>query len=182
MTYIRRKYSNKKVNAAKEKISFELSLKEFILLMVDAGITVVDLGVKGYHLSRYNDSGSYSYTNCRFVPYYVNFSEKKISEKARRSSRKNILRHNVSLSKEEYVQRGLKAAATRKIRGTCTGGHNRLSSDIINERLTSIKNSDIDLTRYGWVNKVSKLLGISHTQVRRFMNLYYKEAYYRRKK
>jgi hypothetical protein len=38
------------------------------------------------------------------------------------------------------------------------------------------------LTKYGWVDKVSKLWNCSHTQVKRYMNKYLKEyEVYRRK-
>jgi len=30
----------------------------------------------------------------------------------------------------------------------------------------------IDLNKYGWMNEASKLLGISHSSVRRFVNRY----------
>jgi hypothetical protein len=40
---------------------------------------------------------------------------------------------------------------------------------IIDERIELIKNSNIDFQVYGWVGKVGTLLGVSPTQVRRWM-------------
>lgn len=51
--------------------------------------------------------------------------------------------------------------------GDVYGGHNKLSENNIKDRLSKIK--DIDLMSYGWVGKVSKRLGITHTQVKRFI-------------
>jgi hypothetical protein len=58
------------------------------------------------------------------------------------------------------------------------GGSNKLTEDVINTRLELIK--DIDLTKYGWVKIVSKKLNLTHTQVRRFVEKYYKGDYYKR--
>jgi hypothetical protein len=34
--------------------------------------------------------------------------------------------------------------------------------------------------KFGWVDKVSTILKISHTQVKRFIKKYYKDKYYQR--
>lgn len=47
----------------------------------------------------------------------------------------------------------------------------------IKERLNIILNSNIDYTSFGWVVKLSNLLGISHTQVRRFIKKYIPDFY-----
>ena len=62
--------------------------------------------------------------------------------------------------------------------GDTYGGFNKLTDDIINERLEKIK--DIDLMKFGWVTKVSKKLDITHTQVKRFIDKYYTGDVYRR--
>ena len=59
------------------------------------------------------------------------------------------------------------------------GGHNVFEENEINERLEKIK--DIDLNKVGWVKKVSKVLELSHTQVKRFIKKYYMGKYYQRK-
>jgi hypothetical protein len=56
--------------------------------------------------------------------------------------------------------------------------HNRLSQEMIDYRLNLI--SFIDLTKFGWVNKVAECLGVSHTQARRFVNKYYSGKIYTR--
>jgi very-short-patch-repair endonuclease len=47
----------------------------------------------------------------------------------------------------------------------------------IKERKQIILNSGIDFTKFGWVDKVSKLLGISHSQVKRWMEKYMEDFY-----
>jgi len=52
-------------------------------------------------------------------------------------------------------------------------------SDIeITKRLESLK--QIDLTKFGWVKKASEIIGISHTQTKRFIKRYYKGEYFER--
>lgn len=58
------------------------------------------------------------------------------------------------------------------------GGRNKLSNDEIDNRFKLIE--DIDLTKFGWVKKVSDKLEISHTQVKRFVDKYYNGEIYRR--
>jgi len=47
----------------------------------------------------------------------------------------------------------------------------------INSRKNKILNSNINFKKYGWVEQVKNILGISHTQVKRFMKKYLKEFY-----
>lgn len=63
--------------------------------------------------------------------------------------------------------------------GEMFGGRNKLSETEIKRRLELIK--DIDLTKFGWVSKVSKTLSITHAQTKRFIEKYYKGNFYRRK-
>lgn len=54
----------------------------------------------------------------------------------------------------------------------------------IEKRINRIKNSNIDFSKFGWVKEVAVLENISHTQVKRFMELYMKDFYdtcYKRK-
>lgn len=48
-----------------------------------------------------------------------------------------------------------------------------LSQEEINSRIESVINSKINLQKFGWVNKVAALWGVSHTQVRRFFKTYW---------
>lgn len=65
-----------------------------------------------------------------------------------------------------------------KSMGQKFGGRNKLTNKQINERLNLIK--EFDLTKYGWVNKVSKTLNLTHTQTKRFIDSYYEGEIYRR--
>lgn len=70
--------------------------------------------------------------------------------------------------------------AIGKYMGSNFGGSNKLTIEEIESRIEKIK--DIDLMKFGWVNKVSEKLNITHTQVKRFMKKYYKGEVYTRKK
>ena len=91
---LKQKFWNKRVNAKAEGIGFELTLDDFVSLMKEANITVDDLHIKGYHLSRKNDEGPYKMGNCSFKYYLDNYAEKKISDKARNASSENMKKLN----------------------------------------------------------------------------------------
>lgn len=59
------------------------------------------------------------------------------------------------------------------------GGYNALTPEEVGQRLKAIE--DIDLTVQGWVKKVSDRLGLSHTQVRRFIDSHYLGATFTRR-
>ena len=86
---LRRRYSNKRVNAEAEGIGFHLTYEEFVGLLREAGIVSSDLGIDKYHLARYRDQGDYTVGNCRFIWYTENVAEKKVTEEVRASSRRN---------------------------------------------------------------------------------------------
>lgn len=75
---IQQRYCNKRVNAAKEGIDFELSFEEYCTLVKEAGLKSSQLGFTGdnYVLARYNDTGPYKYGNCRFITQKENYDEK----------------------------------------------------------------------------------------------------------
>ena len=87
---LKSKIQFKKWNATKEGILFLLTEKEVQDLLIEAGITWEQWSFKGYHLSRYNDSGNYELGNCRFLFWLENWREKKISEKMRQHSIRQI--------------------------------------------------------------------------------------------
>lgn len=107
---LRQKWLNKRNNAKKENIAFNLSFEEFCQLVKDANLVSSDLGYSGrmYVLARYNDTGDYSYNNCRFITQKENSDEKKISLLAIQTSIKNIqkmVNQNKLLSSEELSNR-----------------------------------------------------------------------------
>jgi len=63
--------------------------------------------------------------------------------------------------------------------GTNFGGSNKLTEVEVKRRLELIKK--VDLGKFGWVKKVSDILNLTHTQVRRFIEKNYTGDYYRRK-
>lgn len=175
---LKNKYYNKKTNAKKENIPFDLTFEQFSQLALAAGITHTDMHINGYHLARYNDSGGYSFDNCRFVPKMVNIKEKKLSPKNKEACTKRIIEYNKSLTYNERSCLARKAAETRRRKGTQVSP-NILSEEVINSRLAAIRH--VDFTVYGWVSKVAKVLGISHTHARRFVARYMDIETYKRK-
>lgn len=97
------KYLNKKINAKKEGLVCELTYYEYVTLVDNAGLKSSDLGFtgRGYVLARYNDSGNYTFDNCRFITHKENIKERKTSEKVRLASSNNIRKYNMNTSKEE---------------------------------------------------------------------------------
>jgi len=87
---LKQKFKNKKVNASKENIRFELSFDDIIKLLEDAGIKSSHWSNDGYHLARYNDTGDYIYGNCRFISMEENIAERKTSEMMIKASVENI--------------------------------------------------------------------------------------------
>lgn len=74
-----RKFRQKKRNAEKINIGFELTFDQYCELLSLAKIKSSNVGVSLYHLARYGDIGPYKIGNCRFVTYLVNLSEQKIT-------------------------------------------------------------------------------------------------------
>ncbi len=57
--------------------------------------------------------------------------------------------------------------------------HNALKKEEVEFRLKLLEH--VDFTKFGWVEKVAKLLNVSHTHARRFINKHYKGEVYTRK-
>lgn len=75
---LKRRYSNKKVNAKAEGIECNLTYDEYCQLVKEAGLVSSQLGFtgEGYVLARYGDTGPYEYGNCRFITQKENAAEK----------------------------------------------------------------------------------------------------------
>ena len=73
-----RRYINKCINAKSEGLICELTFDEYCLLVKNAGLKSSNLGFTGdkYVLARYNDSGNYTYGNCRFITQKENMKER----------------------------------------------------------------------------------------------------------
>lgn len=96
---LKRKFHNKRVNALKEGIEFEISYDEICILLMEANLKSSDWGFSGngYVLARYNDTGSYKYGNCRFIKQSENAKEKIITNEAKNSSARNIKKALIAL-------------------------------------------------------------------------------------
>ena len=110
---LKQKFFNKRVNAEKEGIAFSLTFEEFEQLMLQAGITSSQLGIKQYHLASYNDLGTYSIGNCRFIWYLANLAEKRVSNRSRIASSQNLILATKALTAEVLARRQSGLAAFR---------------------------------------------------------------------
>ena len=79
----------------------------------------------------------------------------------------------------------LKAIKNEKVKSQTESKKRKAEIDnknLINERKNMLMSSGIDLSRLGWVAKVSALWGVSSIHVRRFISKYLKNLnFYRRK-
>lgn len=77
------------------------------------------------------------------------------------SSEHELLFINRRKTKLERKQEKLKAKIQRKLQ----------SNNLIEERKKLILNTNVDLTKFGWVNKVSKITGLTRRQIARIVKL-----------
>lgn len=80
MTLALKKWRTHKMNAHKKGV-LPLTFDQYVQKISDAGITPADIGntSKHYHLGRYTDSGDYTPTSCRFIPFLENLKEQVIN-------------------------------------------------------------------------------------------------------
>ncbi len=73
------RWQNKRTNAKKEGVDFNLSFNEYCQLVFEAGLKSSQLGFTGekYVLGRYRDTGAYEIGNCRFITQLENSHEKR---------------------------------------------------------------------------------------------------------
>ena len=101
----------------------------------------------------YNDSGDYCIGNCRFVDYRVNYAEKKITDKIRTTSRKNIKAFKDSQSFHDRSIIAKKIVETKRKNGTpFFAVDNSLTRQQIQDRIDHINKSD---KSRGWVCRVA---------------------------
>jgi hypothetical protein len=120
---------------------------------------------KPYKMCRIGDTGPYSPDNV-----YCGTNADNIQDQYTYGGRVGW-----SLSSDQRLEASSKGGKACYLKH---GDLNKLTQDEVSRRLDLIKN--VDLTRYGWVSKVSKLIGVSHTQARRFVDHYYDGSVYKR--
>ena len=101
------KWLNKRNNAKSEGLECELSYEEFCLLVKEAGIVSSDLGFSSdgkYVFARYNDSGNYTYDNCRVITQLENAHERKPTTKRREHFQYKMSKEEVST----HISNGLR--------------------------------------------------------------------------
>jgi len=177
---LQRKYQNKRVNAQKENILFRLTFEDFLKLADEANITSKEMCIKGYHLSRRNDKGSYEIGNCRFIPYGQNYSEKKISKKSRIASAENVKKAYAELNGEKKKIHQSRAKVNRKKwwdslsekekREFLLENHDNTLTDQEIKRRHDVIRSIPDC--FGRLAKASKILGLTPQVIGRFLKKY----------
>lgn len=77
MVTVHERWKRKQYDAKKRGIGFDLTLEQFEALILEAGITVDQIGQRGdqYCLGRVNDEGAYTVGNCRFITVAQNNQE-----------------------------------------------------------------------------------------------------------
>lgn len=100
----------------------------------------------------------------------ASIESKRIAGSWKDIEKRREIRKSIPIEKRREIGRKL---------GNKFGGQNVLTKEEIETRLKKIEN--VNLLEYGWVNKISKILEITHTQVKRFIEKYYRGEYYRRK-
>lgn len=169
------KYKNKQTNATKEGIGFCLTFAEYELLMNKAGITISDIGIKGYHLARFRDQGDYTVDNCRFIPYLENYREKRLSLKSVESSRQNMIKYNNSISPEQRRIIGQKAGITQKALFRTLSQEEKdrrtrpLPKELILQRHLILKTIQ---PGYSFLTRASKHIGMTPQSLGRFLRKY----------
>ena len=147
---LQRKFINKRVNAKKEGIPFNLTLEEFRCLVEEAKLLPSQLGYtgEGYVLARYKDQGDYSKNNCRFITQLENAHERVLSEKARANSQQMMTRYNLELKndpqkKEEHNKKiieGIRKSSYYKKRKEKSLELEKIRKSKLNPKYTGNKN------------------------------------------
>lgn len=93
---------------------------------------------------------------------YKNFMLKRALESLEEKKRDPLFREKVS----QKIKLKWQDPEFRRYMESINSSH-KFSDSQIKERFDLVLSSNIDLTKYGWVKKVSDLWGVSHTQVKR---------------
>ena len=155
-------------------LEVHLTFDEYCQLLIQAGLKSSDLGVKGYHLARFNDEGHYTLGNCRFLHYRTNLNERKLTDAMRAASKKNILeaRKFMSIKSPELLREMARRGglASQKIKPTP-----RLEqTGVLQERMKLLSESGIDVNAWGSRKKIGQLWGISPQKVSGLIDRYKK--------
>lgn len=127
------------------------------------------------HLDRLNvfwsDSGNRRNQSQKMTEYWSNPDNRK----AHSVKMKGVLKDNPET--REKLSKSSKATwqnpEYRQKMKELRAGKGKLPDQTIKERIALIESSDINLQASGWVIKVSKLLDVSHAQVKRFFDSYW---------
>jgi len=152
MDKLKRKLINKRGDARRKGLMCDLTAINVQGLLDDAGITVDDWSIRGYHLARYNDSGNYELGNCRFITYAENIAERKTSEAMRVAASRNIRKAIAAMTSEQrrYISK-LGAAVTK------------LTEQDLRERFNKVKH--LEPNKWGFGSRAARALKCSSKHV-----------------
>lgn len=159
-------YSNQRGRAKNRGIDWEFTFDTWLSWWESTGkLSQRGRHVGGYIMCRVNDTGPYSPSNAYCGTYSDNMKD--MLSLGTRKGWQMSDDHRARIAKLAGKAGGKRFAELYS-----------LSQDTIKIRLSLI--SDIDLTKFGWVGKVAKVLNISHTHARRFVDEWYDGEVYKR--
>lgn len=162
-----KEYKKQKHNAEGRKIKWLFTYETWFAWWDSTGkLEKRGRGSSNYCMCRIADEGPYSPENV-----YCATNAENIKDAFNNGKCKNTGWIMMDANKRSEIGRlgGKSSAETTRNKGL----------ELSKEHLVLIK--DIDMTKYGWVSKASKILNVSHTQVKRLIDKYYVGDIYRRK-
>jgi hypothetical protein len=163
---LKRRFTNKRVNAAKEGIGFLLTWDQFCGLLEDAGIQSSQLGITGYHLARNGDSGNYEVGNCRFITHKENYAERVESDAVREARKRNC---KIMQEKRAAYPIEVRRSWSQNRRGWDYDRETLEKTGVLADRMRLVAESGIEIDSFGGLTKAARLLGVSHTHMRRML-------------
>lgn len=127
--------------------------------------------VKSSDTYNINEGGYGSWSFLNSLPTEIRSERSKMAGSWKDKNKRIKICESIPMEKRKQIGKRL---------GDEYGGLNELTDDEIKRRFDLIEN--INLLEYGWVKMVSDRLGLTHTQVKRFIEKHYKGEFYRRVK
>lgn len=163
MEKLKSAYGNQMRKAKARGIDWEFTFETWLKWWQDSGKLELrgNTKQKPYKMCRIGDEGPYSPSNT-----YCGTNSDNVKDAVATG------KHYVPVLSAET------RARVSSLGGKASKGALSLAKDEVARRLDLIKS--VDLTKWGWVGKVSKLLNLSHTQTRKFIDKYYTGDVYKR--
>ena len=148
----------------------EMSFREFCQKLIDAGIGPDDIGIKGYHLARYGDTGGYTVDNCRYVPWYVNLAERRTTSRMIDASKQNV-KIAFDAAREKWEQSEEFIRNYPKLTYHPRTNKRSLTPNERQERIKVIHDC-YEFMKWGFWQRSATILGLNETTVRTWAKQY----------